>query len=73
MLAYYNISAWVSLVIERIVYGIEDKVIFYVQNNETNEKIGRKRRATVRYTAKGHAYFMHNRTRVYLDDCMRVS
>lgn len=72
MIAYYNLTAFVSLIIDDIIHDTEDKVVFHLHNNETNEKIGRKRKATVRFDRKGVPYFIHNRNKIYLDECMRI-
>lgn len=71
MLAYYNITAFITLNILEIVHDVEDYVVFYVSNNETGER-SNKTKSRVRYTAKGVPYFMHYKQRIYLDECMRV-
>ncbi len=70
MLAYYNITAFITLYIVEIVHDVEDYVVFYV-SNETGER-SNKTKSRVRYTAKGVPYFMHYKQRIYLDECMRV-
>ena len=70
MLAYYNITAFITLYIVEIVHDVEDYVVFYV-SNDTGER-SNKTKSRVRYTAKGVPYFMHYRQRIYLDECMRV-
>ena len=71
MLAYYNITAFITLYIVEIVYDVEDYVVFYVSNNDTGER-SNKTKSRVRYTANGVPYFMHYKRRIYLDECMRV-
>lgn len=71
MLAYYNITAFITLYIVEIVHDVEDYVVFYVSNNETGER-SNKTKSRVRYTTKGVPYFMHYKHRIYLDECMRV-
>ncbi len=71
MLAYYNITAFITLNILEVVHDVEDYVVFYVSNNETGER-SNKTKSRVRYTAKGVPYFMHYKQRIYLDECMRV-
>ena len=71
MLAYYSITAFITLNILEVVHDVEDYVVFYVSNNETGERPN-KTKSRVRYTAKGVPYFMHYKQRIYLDECMRV-
>ena len=71
MIAYYSITAFITLNILEIVHDVEDYVVFYVSNNETGEH-SNKTKSRVRYTAKGVPYFMHYKQRIYLDECMRV-
>ena len=71
MLAYYSITAFITLNILEVVHDVEDYVVFYVSNNETGER-SNKTKSRVRYTTKGVPYFMHYRQRIYLDECMRV-
>lgn len=71
MLAYYSITAFITLNILEVVHDVEDYVVFYVSNNETGER-SNKTKSRVRYTAKGVPYFMHYKQRIYLDECMRV-
>lgn len=70
MLAYYNITAFITLYIVEIVHDVEDYVVFYVSND--TGKRSNKTKSRVRYTAKGVPYFMHYKQRIYLDECMRV-
>ena len=71
MLAYYSITAFITLNILEVVHDVEDYVVFYVSNNDTGER-SNKTKSRVRYTAKGVPYFMHYKQRIYLDECMRV-
>ena len=71
MIAYYNISAFVTLCIIELIHDVEDYVVFYISNNDTGEH-SHKTKSRVRYTVKGAPYFMHKVHRIYLDECMRV-
>lgn len=71
MIAYYNITAFITLYIVEIVYDIEDYAVFFVSNNDTGER-SKSIKSRIRYTRKGVPYFIHNRSRIYLDECITV-
>ena len=72
MIAYYIIDLFNSLIIDEIIYDVEDRVVFHLQNSITDEKKGRKRRAIIRSDRNGAPYFIHNRKRIYLDECIKM-
>lgn len=73
MLAYYSITAFVTLYIEEILHDeCDDYVRFFISDNTTGERSNRKK-VKVRYSQKGSPYFFHNRKRIYLDECMRIN
>lgn len=71
MIAYYIIDLFTSLIIDEIIYDVEDRVVFHLQNDITNKK-GRKCKAIIRSDRKGAPYFIHNRKRIYLDECIKM-
>lgn len=71
MIAYYNITASVTLYIKEIIHDCEDYVKFFISDNERGEG-SRIRKSQIRYTPKGSPYFICNRRRVYLDECIKI-
>lgn len=71
MIAYYNITAFITLYIVEIIYDIEDYAVFFVSNNDTGER-SKNIKSRIRYTRKGVPYFMHYRQRIYLDECITL-
>lgn len=71
MIAYYNITAFVTLYIKEIIHDCEDYVVFFLSNNDNGEKSS-VRKSQVRFSGKGAPYFMHNHKRVYLDECIKI-
>lgn len=72
MIAYYNLSAYVTLIIDEIIHDTEDTIVFHYVDNETKNKIGRTSRSRVRYSRKGEPFFyIQNKMKIYLDECMR--
>lgn len=71
MIAYYNITASVTLYIKEIMHDCEDYVKFFISDNERGES-SRVRKSQIRYTTKGSPYFICNRRHVYLDECIKI-
>lgn len=71
MIAYYNITATISLCIEKIIHDYDDYVRFYTVDSQSGIKSSMLK-SRVRFTTRGVPYFMHKKTRYYLDDFMRV-
>lgn len=72
MIAYYNITATICLCIEKIIHDSDDYVQFYTVNAQSGIK-SHLIKSRVRFTTRGAPYFMHKKTRYYLDDFMKVS
>lgn len=73
MLAYYNITAFVTLYIIELFYSDGyDYVKFLLCANATGVK-SKVRRARINYSRKGSPYFMHNGERIYLDNCIKIN
>lgn len=71
MIAYYYLNLMESLYITRIVYDCDDYVEFFVSNNDTGQR-SKLCKSRVNYTARGVPYFIHNKRRVYLDECKKI-
>lgn len=72
MIAYYNITAFITLNILDIIHNCDgDYVLFNVTDSSSGQKT-RKIKSLIRATTRGTLYFMHNHSRIYLDECMRV-
>lgn len=72
MVAYYSITAFVTLYITRVFYDCgDDYVEFFISDNESGKR-SRKRRSRVRFSDKGAPYFISNQRRIYLDECIKV-
>ena len=71
MIAYYCLNLMESLYITRIVYDCDDYVEFFVSNNDTGQR-SKLCKSRVNYTAWGVPYFIHNKRRVYLDECKKI-
>ena len=72
MIAYYNITATISLCIDEIIHDSDDYLRFYTVDSQSGTK-SQFIKSRVRFTTRGVPYFMHNRTRYYLDDFMKAS
>ncbi len=68
-IAVYNLTAFNSIEILNISYGIDDKVIF--RYNNEGEKT-RKHWAKIRYTENGQPYFRSYNLKLMLNDFIRV-
>jgi hypothetical protein len=68
-IAIYALTAFNSIEILKINYGIDDTVIF--RYNNEGEKTG-KHRAKIRYTNDGQPYFKSYKLKLMLDDFIRV-
>ena len=70
IIATYGLSPVIQLHIESIVYDVEDYIVFYEYNAQTETK-GRRCKSKICFTNKGQPYFMHHKRRVYLDECIK--
>ena len=68
-IAVYALTAFNSIEILNISYGIDDKVIF--RYNNEGEKT-RKHWAKIRYTENGQPYFRSYNLKLMLNDFIRV-
>lgn len=70
MIAYYNLTGSRTLYITKIFHDIDDYVVFFISDSSTGTR-SRAIKSCVRYTSKGAPYFISNRRRIYLDECLR--
>ena len=73
IIAAKNDNAFSFLVIHRIEYGIQNKVVFsYQWDGVEGLEHTKKRRSIIRHTTAGRAYFIGRGCRQYLDEFMRI-
>lgn len=70
MIAYYNLTGSRTLYITKILHDIDDYVVFFISDSLIGTR-SRAIKSCVRYTSKGAPYFISNRRRIYLDECLR--
>lgn len=72
MKAYYNITVYITLFIREIIHDCEDYVKFYISNNESG-KCTRLRKSKIRQDKDDRSYFITGKTKIYLDECMKIN